>query len=122
MANAIYQNPRRQEFSREVLHEGDIDTLEVIADIVDGPGTLEAIHMDTAADDILSIWNNVNPTVGNDAPDHQIPTGDGQWLVFPQGMYLSKGLSYAVSNVGGTVISGNPTGVNTIQILIKADN
>lgn len=125
MANTLKRTTELLPHLGYVVSELVIDTFEGIENIDVGPTELFYIGMDVSADnDVLLLWDLVNPTPGTDPPDYQIPTAaDTEIFVLgSMGIPLTYGLSLAVANVGGTVCSGNPTNANTIHLATKPTN
>lgn len=101
-----------------------IDTAEAILDVGSGPGTLRGIICNVASgSDFLLIWDNLNPVLSTDAPDFQLPTSTITTLIpgTSQGLYFANGLSFAVTNTGGTAGANNPSNANTITFIWEPD-
>lgn len=122
MANTFTHNPEADELgAHHMLASLDTYASPQVVDPDVGPTTIKCIQtLVGAGSDIVSIWDSVAVTAGSDAPDFQFPTSTTStvWL-FLEGGELLVGLTLACTNVGGTAISGAPTGANTIHIVTE---
>ncbi len=120
MANVLKQFVMPDEAGGHVVWEATVDTFAGLDNIDVGPTRLYSINVEIASGtDFLLMWDSIDPVVGTDPPDYQWPTVPDSPFVFPEGIPFENGLSFAVANVGGTVCSGDPSGINTITLLTK---
>lgn len=120
MANTFKQfNPPGELDGRlTVLTIDDYDDPALNIDL--GPTNLKSVRTHVATgNDVISIWDNVAPVLGSDAPDFQFPTGDEDHILILKGGAFRNGLSCTVSDVGGTILSGDPTAMNTVALVTE---
>lgn len=108
-------------------------------DIASGPCTLFHIRVGKAwsssptpsVDNFLKMYDDINPTIGTTAPNEQIPIlghltispEDNYPINPPDGLKFNKGLSYAVTLLGGTADSAAPSdGTVDVQFILRKDD